>query len=74
MNLLTAYICSQRQINQRKWISLISFSNAQNILKFNYIQNIVQHYPLNIGVPTMEVTDINIMRTFFREQILCPLN
>ena len=22
----------------------------------------------------MEVTDINIMRTFFREQILCPLN
>ena len=29
---------------------------------------------LNRGVPSIEVTDTKIMWTFFRDQILCPLN
>ena len=31
-------------------------------------------FPLNGGVPTIELTNTKIMRTFFRDQILCPLN
>ena len=31
-------------------------------------------FPVNRGVPVIEVTDTKIMLTFFRGQILCPLN
>ena len=31
-------------------------------------------FPLNRGVHTIELTNTKIMRTFFRDQILCPLN
>ena len=31
-------------------------------------------FPLNRGVSSTEVTNIKIMWTFFRDQILCPLN
>ena len=31
-------------------------------------------FPLNRGVPSIEVTDTKIMWTFLRDQILCPLN
>ena len=31
-------------------------------------------FPLNRGVPSIEVTDSQIMWTFFRDQILCPGN
>ena len=31
-------------------------------------------FPLNRGVPSTEETDSKIMWTFFRDQILCPLN
>ena len=31
-------------------------------------------FPLNRGVPSLEGIDTKIMRTFFRDQISCPLN
>ena len=31
-------------------------------------------FPLNRGVPSIEVADTKITRAFFRDQILCPLN
>ena len=31
-------------------------------------------FPLNTGVPSIEVTNTKIMWTFFPDQILCPLN
>ena len=31
-------------------------------------------FPLNRGVPSIEVIDTKIMRVFFHDQILCPLN
>ena len=31
-------------------------------------------FPLNRGVPSLEVTNTKIMWTFFRDKILCPLN
>ena len=31
-------------------------------------------FPLNRGVPSIQVTNTRIMWTFFRDQILCPLN
>ena len=31
-------------------------------------------FPLNRGVLSIEVTDTKIMRTFFWDQLLCPLN
>ena len=31
-------------------------------------------FPLNRGVPSIEVTDTKIMGAFFQDQILCPVN
>ena len=31
-------------------------------------------YPVNRGVPSIEITGTKIMWAFFRDQILCPVN
>ena len=31
-------------------------------------------YPVNRGIPSIEVTGTKIMWAFFRDQILCPVN
>ena len=64
-NVLTIFVASH---------SLISKVSPEWRVNPGFVTQKKCPFPLNRRVPTTEVKDTKIMWTFFRDQILCPLN